>query len=128
MKWVQALVTSTGYSVEQLKQLYDHAYGVGGYDDYYGTEGGSGDDYTQYVNELAEVARTVNRLAGLSDEQYAATSDDDRQLDSIFYGALEQYVQFGVPRELIEANADVRRVDMTRSKRVYEEWAAKHPN
>lgn len=33
----------------------------------------------------------------------------------------------GVPRESIEANPDIQKVDMARSKRVFEEYNRNHP-
>ena len=79
-----------------------------------------------YVQELAEVAKVVNQLAKMSAADYAAQLEDNKSLDSIFYGAIEQYIEFGVPREQIEANPDIKAVDMERSKRIHEEYIRNH--
>ena len=124
MKWVDDLLKSTGYTADMLKQYYDQVYGAGGYESADADGSASVDDY---VAELAEVARIVAGIQGLSPEGYAAAPQDSRDLDSIFYGAIEQYVQMGVPRESIEANPDIQKVDMARSKRVFEEYNRNHP-
>ncbi len=53
---------------------------------------------------------------------------DDRYIDSIFYQAIEQYVAGGVSREAIMADPEIRKVDMNRSKRISDEFEAKHPS
>lgn len=122
-KWVDSLLKPIGYTEQQLKALYDHAYGYGDANTTTLEGGGQAD----YVGELAEVAVIVNRLAKMSAEEYARQSEDDRALDSIFYGALEQYVAAGVSREEINADVDIQRVDMDRSRRLYEEYVKRHP-
>ena len=124
MKWVDDLLKSTGYTADMLKQYYDQVYGAGGYES---VDAGGSSSVDDYVAELAEVARIVAGIQGLSPEGYAAAPQDSRDLDSIFYGAIEQYVQMGVPRESIEANPDIQKVDMARSKRVFEEYSRNHP-
>ena len=114
-KWLDNLLKGTGYTEAVLRDYYNRAYG-----------GGDSATAEDYVSELAEVARIVNRLAGLSPQEYAGQSDDDRALDSIFYGAVEQYIQYGVPREAVEADPDVKAVDMARSKRLHDEYISKH--
>ena len=79
------------------------------------------------VNELAAAAVVVNNLAKMSPEEYAAQSDDDRYIDSIFYSAYEQYVKYGVTKEALDADPSIGSVDLARSKRISEEYLAKHP-
>ena len=124
MKWVDNLLKSTGYTADMLRKYYDQVYGAGGYESVDARGSASVDDY---VAELAGVARLVAGIQELSAEEYAAAPQDSRDLDSIFYGAIEQYVQMGVPRESIEANPDIQKVDMARSKRVFDEYNRKHP-
>ena len=68
------------------------------------------------------MARIVNNLAAMTPEQYSGASDDEKSMDSIFYGAVEQYIQYGVPREEVMADPDISKVDMSRSKRIYDEY------
>ena len=78
------------------------------------------------VSELASAAQVVNELAGLSPEQYAQRSDDDRYIDSIYVMAFQQYADI-VPREKLMANPEIAKVDMTRSQRIHQEYVSKHP-
>lgn len=64
----------------------------------------------------------------MSAADYASAPSDDRYIDSIFYQAIEQYVAGGVSRESIMADPEIRKVDMNRSKRISDEFEAKHPS
>ena len=121
-KWLEQLLQSTGYTEAALRQYYSHAYGA---EDAGG--GGTAATTADFVAELAEVARIVNDLASKSPEEYAKASDDNKSLDSIFYGAVEQYIEYGVPREEVMADPDIQKVDMNRSKRVYDEYIRNNP-
>ena len=114
------VIASTGFTRETLRNYYEAAYG-GGYDE-------TAADYTEadYVKELSEAARTVNELATLDAAGYASRPADDRYIDSIFLEAIEQYVAGGVSREAIMADPEVAKVDMARSRRLRDEYAAKH--
>lgn len=107
-----------GIKREELKKLYEAAYGSGV---------GSDVSESDLVNELAAAAVVVNNLAKMSPEEYAAQSDDDRYIDSIFYSAYEQYVKYGVTKEALDADPSIGSVDLARSKRISEEYLAKHP-
>lgn len=119
-KWLDNLLKTTGYTEAVLKDFYNRAYGSGG--------GGADSAATtdDYVAELAEVARIVNRLAKMTPDEYAKASDDDKVLDSIFYGAVEQYVEYGVPRDAVNADPDIKAVDMARSKRLHDIYISNH--
>ncbi len=118
-KWVTALLKPTGYSEDTLRQYYNQAYG-GDMD----SEGSA--DVGALVRELSDVAAIVNQLAGMSAADYAAQSEDNRILDSIFYGAVQQYIEYGVPRELVEADPEIKKVDMNRSKRLHDAYQQHH--
>ncbi len=120
---IENIVKTTGYTVDQLKRNYDSAYG-GSYGDTVSQELTEAD----YVAELSGAAATVNRLAAMSATDYASAPSDDRYIDSIFYQAIEQYVAGGVSREAIMADPEIRKVDMNRSKRISDEFEAKHPS
>lgn len=105
----------TGYSEDTLRQYYNQAYGGD-------MESEGSADVGALVRELSDVAAIVNQLAGMSAADYAAQSEDNRILDSIFYGAVQQYIDYGVPRELVEADPEIKKVDMNRSKRLHDAY------
>ncbi len=123
-KWLDTFLPSTGFDKGQLKNLYEKVYGYS-LDD----SGGEGDaGYAAYVQELSDVAAIINTLATLTPDAYAKRSVDDRALDSIFYGAINQYISAGIPEDLIYADPEISKVDMERSKRIYQEYESRHKN
>jgi hypothetical protein len=118
-KRVDEILKRAGTTREQIKQNSDRAYGAAQ----------DSDSYTEadYVNELASAAATVNQLAAMSPEEYAAQEEDNRFIDSIYYTAYQQYLSFGISKEAMDANPDISKVDMARSKRLSDEYSAKHP-
>ncbi len=124
-KTVDAILRKAGTTREQLKSNYEKIYGGGATGDYASTW----DNYSEadYVSELSAAAATVNKLAAMSPEEYAAQSADNRYIDSIFYTAYEQYVAAGISREALDADGEISKVDMNRSRRLSEEFAARHP-
>lgn len=116
MKRVDALLKKYGYTAQDMKAAYDRAYNSGGSGDMVG-------GYTEadYVRELSEVAKIVNELAGLAPADYAARSAEDRYLDSVYYEAYQQYLQAGIKKETLDADPEISKVDMARSKRLNEE-------
>lgn len=113
-----AMITG-GFTEEQLLSLYKKAYG--------GVADSGASGYDAYVEELSNVAAIVNELSRLSAEEYAARPEDDRALDSIFYGALKQYEKAGIPSDLLMADPEISRVDLDRSKKLYQEYERRHP-
>lgn len=122
-KTVEAIVRPTGYSIEALARNYEQL--VRGYS--YTPETDQ-DDFTaeDLVAELADAARTVNSLSGMSAEEYARQPEGDKYIDSIYYQAYQEYEQY-VGEELLQKNADISAVDMARSLRVNQEFEKKHP-
>ncbi len=123
-KKTDSLLKRYGFNRNDLKAAYDRAYsgGSGGS----GEGGAGGYSESDYVNELAEVARIVNELAALPDAEYSARSADDRYYDSIYYDVYQQYLKAGIKQESLDANAEIKKVDMVRSKRLNEEFNSKH--
>lgn len=113
-KKTDALLKKYGFNRKDLKAAYDRAYS--------GNAATEDAGYTEddYVKELAAVARIVNELAGLSESEYAARSADDKYYDSVYYEAYQQYLKAGISKETLDANADIKKVDMERSKRLNE--------
>ena len=123
-KKTDSLLKRYGFNRNDLKAAYDRAYsgGSGGS----GEGGAGGYSESDYVNELAEVARIVNELAALPAAEYSARSADDRYYDSIYYDVYQQYLKAGIKQESLDANAEIKKVDMVRSKRLNEEFNSKH--
>ncbi len=118
-KKTDAILKKYGFNRKDLQDMYNHAYGGGG------TQSADQTTVDEYIKELAEVAKLVNQLAQLSPEQYAQRSLDERQYDTIFYDAYQQYLQAGISAETMRSNPDIAKVDLARSKRLHDEYSAK---
>ncbi len=123
MKKVEAIAKKAGFTLDELKGLYDNAYGQ---------TSQQGGDVNQWVSEddlvaeLADAAATVNRLAGMSAEEYAAQPQQDLLIDSIYFEAYRQYAE-QIDEKTLKANADISKVDMERSRKLYNQYEANHP-
>ena len=111
-----ALLKRYGYTREEMAKMYEMAYG-----------GGSAQSTGDYISELAQYARVVNDLATLDAATYATTPEDHRNVDSLYFAIYEQLLQSGLTREELEANEDIKKVDLTRSKRLYDAYSRNHP-
>ena len=80
-----------------------------------------------YVAEIEHYAEIVNELAGLSPEQYAARSDQERLIDSMFMSAVDFYIEAGGKEEDLRSKPNFSKVDMQRSRRLADEFTASHP-
>ena len=125
---LDAMLRSNGLDRNQLKRMYEAAYGGGG--DTAGGQQLATDDASrkQYVDEMGQLATIVNRLAGMSADEYARQSSDDRYYDSIFYQAYQMCLGQGISESDLQKNPEVKKVDMARSRRLSSEYEAKHPN
>lgn len=119
-KKLDSILKKTGYTAADLQKQYNMVYGA---------ESGESDGYVsedQLIRELSDAAVTVNQLSAMSAEDYAAQSADNRYIDSIFYEAYRQYAE-QVDEKKLKADPEIGKVDMGRSKRLYEEYSSKHP-
>lgn len=120
-KKVEAIVSKAGYKLEDLRKNYDHLYNGG--------DAAAPEEYVtedQLVSELADAARTVNELAAMDAATYAAQPAEHRYIDSIYFEAYRQYAE-QIDKKTLDANAEISKVDMNRSRRLYEEYSANHP-
>ena len=120
-KKVKAIVSKAGYKLEDLRKNYDHLYNGG--------DAAAPEEYVtedQLVSELADAARTVNELAAMDAATYAAQPAEHRYIDSIYFEAYRQYAE-QIDKKTLDANAEIGKVDMNRSRRLYEEYSANHP-
>lgn len=116
-KKTDALLKRYGFNRKDMKAAYDHAYGSGS-----STSDSQQYSVEEYIEELAAVAKIVNELASLSPEEYAKRSLSDRQYDTVYYEAYQQYLKAGISKEEMDANPEIRKVDMARSKRLAETY------
>ena len=79
------------------------------------------------AEELAKYCEIANHLSGLTADQYAASSSDERYIDSMLYTLLEQFEREPETKRLLEQNDQWRSLDRSRSHRLYEEFSAAHP-
>ncbi|MDE6298537.1 MAG: DUF2723 domain-containing protein [Muribaculaceae bacterium] len=127
-KKVDELVSRYGMTVDDLKKNYDLVYG-GGYASDADYASGTADLATieKYAEEIARYAEIVNELAPLSPEEYAARSDEERLVDSMFMSALDFYYGQGGDEALLKKYENFNKVDMSRSRRIDKEFSANHP-
>ena len=116
--------------MEDLEKNYIRLYGTGS-QDYTSTEvsGEQPNSATldSYAEEIAKYCEISNELAGLSPEEYAKRSDDERAIDSMLYTALKYFHSVGGTDEMLKKYDNFNRLDMARTKRLSEEFAKRHP-
>ena len=117
---IEAMLKTKGFTIEALKKQYDALYNPS---DVAEEESVSAESM---LSELADVAALVNDLAKMSPEEYAKQSGDNLYLDSIYWEAYNQYVQI-IGKEMVDQDPVIGKVDMARSKRLYEEYLKNHP-
>ena len=129
-KKVDELVKHYGLTMEDLEKNYNRLYGTGS-QDYTSTEvsGEQPNSATldSYAEEIAKYCEISNELAGLSPEEYAKRSDDERAIDSMLYTALKYFHSVGGTDEMLKKYDNFNRLDMARTKRLSEEFAKRHP-
>ena len=125
-KTVDRILASAGSSVEEVKQNYDRVYGSGSGNDISGSSGGQ-DILEAYAIEIAKYAEVANELAGLSAADYAARSADEREIDSVLSAAIDIYIGYGGSMEQLKKYPQIQKLDLERSRRLSEEYMARHP-
>ncbi len=122
-KKVDALLKRYGLDRKQILELNDQLYGGK-------SASSSGDDLTveSALKEVEQFAAIVNQLAGMTPDAYQAAPIDHRYVDSVFYGYCEELKRAGVTDQEMEEVLKKSGVNMSRSKRLYEEYEAKHPD
>lgn len=122
-KKLQGMIKLTGYSEDELRGAYNQAYGSQdgmAQQDPFGTVTDE-----QLISEISDAAATVNKLSAMGAGEYASQPESDRYIDSIYYEAYRQYSE-KVGENAIQKDANVQKVDMSRSRRLYEQYEANH--
>lgn len=118
---VAAALEGTGYDEGTLKRLYDQVYN--------GVSTPSGESeysLTELAEEVAKYAEIVNNLEHMSPEEYAATSDDERLVDSMMVRAINFYIDQGGKESDLEQYEEYRKLNRVRTERIWSEFAEVH--
>ncbi len=122
-KKVNELVSLTGMDSETLRKYYEMYTNP----DSMATQTDGDLSPSDAAEELAKYCEIANHLSGLTADQYAASSSDERYIDSMLYTLLEQFEREPETKRLLEQNDQWRSLDRSRSHRLYEEFSAAHP-
>lgn len=116
-KKTDALLKQFGFDRQFFTKLNSAAYGSG--------EGVTAESVLQ---EIAEFGRIVNELAGMTPEEYASQEMEYRYIDSVYYGYVEEAKKAGLTDAEVSGVLQTEKVDMARSKRIYQEYLKNHPD
>ena len=124
---VKMLVQPYNVTLEELEKNYGMLYGRSG-DDYVGsTPAASEETIEEYAKEIAKYCEIANELSSLSPEEYAKRSEDERAIDSMLIQAIGYYHSVGGTDELLKKYDNYNKLDMSRSRRLSEEFIRRHP-
>lgn len=124
IKEVENILKPYGVKVETLKALYDRVYGG---EDAASVAGGGDTDPASIAEDIARLCEVANTLAALAPGEYAAASDEERQYDSLLWAVIDLYQSEGGDMKALESYDQWNKLDKTRSKRLYDEYARNHP-
>lgn len=85
-------------------------------------------DINKYSGEILQYAEIVAHLQSLSPADYAASSEEERSIDTMFYEIVNFYKTSGGDVKTLEANENYKKVDFNRSKRLADEYLKIHPD
>lgn len=122
---VEKILKPYGFTLAELEDNYRKALGSG-------TQASASDsesvDVNIYTEEILKYAEIVAHLQGLSPEEYAATSLDERNIDSLFFEIVQFYKDNGGDAKNLESNDNYKRIDQARSRRLNESYIKAHPD
>ncbi len=81
------------------------------------------EDMEAFARYLAQYAEVVVEMQGKSPEEYAAASQQERDIDSMFISALQQYQEMGGDMKLLEQYEIFDKVDAERSVRLGSQYS-----
>lgn len=124
LKPVEQALRKQGIDLSVMKRNYDSYLNAasGTADTSQGTAGG--------IDVLAEVARyaeVVNVMASRTPQEYASATDEEKQIDSMFYDLVQYLRSSGQDLTALEKNEQFKKVDMARSKRLSDQFRANNP-
>ena len=120
----EKILAPTGFKLDQLKQLYDSAYGGAQFAD---GAGGESYDMNGMMQDIARLCEVANTLAAMSPEEFAAASPEEHQYDSVLWAIVDMYRSEGGDMAELEKQEQWRKLDKARSQRIYGEYVRNHP-
>ncbi len=113
---VDRILKANGLTEQELKEAYQAYYGGGSSTKGYSEE--------EYISTLLTYFPYVVRLQGLSPEEYAATSEEERLVDSMIWTLVDDIRKDGIDISAIENDANYKKIDQARSRRLSEEYTS----
>ncbi|MDE6010046.1 MAG: hypothetical protein K2F87_01170, partial [Muribaculaceae bacterium] len=118
------LIAMTGLDRKTLKQYYDMYTNPGSL----AREGEESDiSASDAAEELAKYCEIANHLSTLAPGDYAASSSDERYVDSMLYNLLVEFEKEPETLRLLQGSEEWKQLDRERSRRLSEEFQAAHP-
>ena len=117
-KKVDDILKRNGFTREYFQKLHSAAYSDGE---------NSGVTVESVLEETRGWAAMVYELQNMDEASYAAADIDRKYIDSVFYGYLDEMRRAGITDEEIAQIIRESKVDLNRSRRVYEEYVSNHP-
>ncbi len=113
---IDRILKTYNLTEKELKEAYDAYYGNGS-----SSQGFSEEDY---IGMLLSYFPHVVRLQSLSPKDYAATSEEERLIDSMVWALVDDIRKEGIDISAIENDSYYQKIDKARSRRLSEEYAA----
>ena len=112
-----------GFTIQELQSLYDRMYNASAADD----ANVSGLTPEEMAEEASKYCEIANHLQTLNAEEYAATTDEERYIDTMLYMVLEQVEGYPEAKRLLDNNQHYRALDRQRTERLWREFESTHP-
>ena len=121
-KTLDSVLKRYGISEEAMKRNYDL---------YLGQDTATGADAgisaAEAAEEVAKYCEIANHLSGLSPEEYAASTEEERYIDSMLYLVLGQVEADPEALKLLQTNDQYKALDRARSERLWNDFEKRHP-
>ncbi|MCM1490152.1 MAG: DUF2723 domain-containing protein [Muribaculum sp.] len=113
-KKVDEVLKQNGLSEEDLRKQYERYLGAKSAQQ----SGTDGITWQEFEIEIAKYCEIANEMATLTPDEYAARSEDERQIDSVLYTVIEYYLQSGGKEENLQKYEQYQKLDKARAKRL----------
>lgn len=123
----QNVLKKAGISQSLLNRLRGYYEEDGSYTPDGGAASTGGYDTEDLAQGLAQYAEIVVEMQGKNPADYAAATEEERQIDSIFVMALNQFMEIGGTEEQLMQYEIFNKVDMDRSMRMFDDYLKAHP-
>ena len=123
----EAILRPYGIKLSELRSNYEQLLGAGSLPAGNDAAGADVVDVNAYADEILKYAEIVAHLQSLSPADYAATSEEERNIDSLFNEILKFYLDNGGNADRLNANENYKAVDRERSRRLSDQYLKAHP-